>query len=140
MKDQEFKQDQFIKSILEEGGLEKPTSGFTDHIIQKLKAAQAEDKAFVYQPVISRKVWLGLAFGGFLLFAYLLLGFAPEGQGIELYGYKLNFDTSVIKGLFSKIAFSFEITPILKTSLIALTFFTFSNLIIFELRSRSFFK
>lgn len=140
MKHQEVNKDPFIKSILDEGGLEQPSSGFTSHVIDKLKAAQASETVFVYKPVISRKTWLILAIFGIVLFAYLLLGFAPEGQGVDLYGYKLNIDMSLIKGLFSKMVFSFEITPIVKTSLIALTFFTFSNLIIFELKSRSFFK
>jgi hypothetical protein len=140
MKHQEINKDPFIKSVLDEGGLEQPSSEFTNQIINKLKAAQAKDSVFVYKPVISRKAWLILAISGIALFAYLFLGFAPEGQGVDLYGYKLNIDMSVIKGIFSKFALSFTLTPILKTSLMALVFFTFFNLIIFELRSRSLLK
>jgi len=139
MSSDKIKNDDVIKSIFDEGGLEKPSDSFTNSIINTIKT-QSGDSVFVYKPVISRSAWLVIAFLGIALFAYLFFGFSPEGQGLDLYGFTLNFDTSKIKGILNKIAFSFEITPILKTSLIALTFFTFSNLIIFELRNRSFFK
>ncbi|MCK5702374.1 MAG: hypothetical protein KAI29_14520, partial [Cyclobacteriaceae bacterium] len=112
---------------------------FTNQIIKNIKA-QSKESAFIYTPIISKNAWLVLAFLGFSLFVYLLFGNVPAGQGLNLYGFTLNIDTSIIKGIFSKIAFSFELSPILKTSLIALTFFTFTNLLIFEIRSRSFFK
>ena len=139
MSSKEIKKDPFIKSIFDEGGIEQPSGGFTNHIINTIKA-QSKESAFVYKPVISRNAWLIMAFLGIALFIYLLLGGATEGQGLDLFGFKLNMDTSIIRGLFSKIAFSFTPSPILKTSLIALIFFTFSNLIIFEWKSRSFFK
>jgi len=139
MNSEEIKKDPIIKSILDEGGLEKPSRNFTNQIINTIKA-QSKDSVFVYKPVISRSAWLVLAFLGAALFIYLLLGLSPEGQFINFNEFALNIDTSKIKGLFSKIVISFEFTPILKTSLIALTFFTFSNLIIFELKNRSFFK
>ena len=139
MSSENIKKDPTIKSILKEGGLEQPSSSFTSNIINAIKS-QSEHSVFVYKPVISRNAWLVITFLGISLFAYLFFGFSPEGKGLDLYGYTLNFDTSIIKGLFSKITFSFNLSPILKISLMALTFFTFSNLIIFELKSRSFFK
>ena len=139
MSSEEFKKDPTIKSIFDEGGIEQPSDNFTNQIIKNIKA-HSKDSAFVYTPVISKNAWLLLAFFGISLFVYLLFGNTPEGQGLNLYGYTLNIDTSIIKGILSKIAFSFELSPILKTSLIALTFFTFTNLLIFEIRSRSFFK
>ena len=139
MSSEEIKKDPFIKSIFDEGGIEQPSGGFTNQIINTIKA-QSKESAFVYKPVISRNAWLIMAFLGIALFIYLLLGGATEGQGLDLFGFKLNMDTSIIRGLFSKIAFSFTPSPILKTSLIALIFFTFSNLLIFEWKSRSFFK
>lgn len=139
MSSEKIKNDDVIKSIFDEGGLENPSDGFTNNIINAIKT-QSADSVFVYKPVISRSAWLVIAFLGIVLFVYLFFGFSSAGEGLDLYGFKLNFDTSGIKGILNKIAFSFEITPILKTSLIALTFFTFSNLIIFELKSRSFFK
>ena len=135
---EEIKKDPFIKSIFDEGGIENPPKGFTDQIIKNIKA-QTSESSFEYKPVISKNVWLVLAFFGVSLFVYLLFGSSAEGHGLNLYGYTLNIDTSFIKGIFSKVAFSFELSPILKTSLIALTFFTFTNLLIFEIRSRSFF-
>ncbi|MCK5280138.1 MAG: hypothetical protein KAK04_16405 [Cyclobacteriaceae bacterium] len=139
MSSEEIKKDPYIKSIFDEGGIEQPSSNFTNQIIKNIKA-QSEESAFVYKPIISKTAWLVLAFLGLSLFVYLLFGSPAEGQGLNLYGYTLNIDTSIIKGIFNKIAFSFELSPILKTSLIALTFFTFTNLLIFEIRSRSFFK
>ena len=139
MSSKEIKKDPFIKSIFDEGGIEQPSGGFTNQIINTINA-QSKESAFVYKPVISRNAWLIMAFLGIALFIYLLLGGATEGQGLDLFGFKLNMDTSIIRGLFSKIAFSFTPSPILKTSLIALIFFTFSNLLIFEWRNRSFFK
>jgi len=140
MKNQEVNRDPVIKSILNEGGLEQPSRGFTNQIINTIKAAQSKDSVFVYKPVISKNAWLAIVFLGVSLFIYLLFGNAGQGQGVNLYGYSLNIDPSIIKGVFSKITFSFELTPILKNSFLALIFFTFSNLIIFELKSRSFFK
>ena len=139
MSSEEIKKDPFIKSIFDEGGIEQPSGNFTNQIIQNINA-QSKESAFVYKPVISKNAWLILGFLGFSLFVYLLFGNPAEGQGLNLYGYTLNIDTSIVEGIFSKIAFSFELSPILKTSFIALIFFTFSNLIIFEIRSRSFFK
>lgn len=136
---EEIKKDPFIKSIFDEGGSEQPSDHFTSQIINTIKA-QSNESAFDYKPVISKNTWLVVAFLGVSLFAYLIFGSPDQSQGLTLYGYSMNVDTSIIKGVFSKIAFSFELTPILKTSFLALIFFTFSNLIIFELRSRSFFK
>ena len=139
MSSENIKKDPTIKSIFDEGGLEQPSGSFTSNIINAIKI-QSEHSVFVYKPVISRNAWLVITFLGISLFAYLFFGFSPEGKGLDLYGYTLNFDTSIIRGLFSKINFSLNLSPILKISLMALTFFTFSNLIIFELKSRSFFK
>lgn len=139
MSSDEFKKDPLIKSLFEEAGKEQPSGQFTDQIMSKLKA-DTKESTFEYKPVISRTAWRIIAFLGFLLFMYLLFGSSAEGQGINIYGYSLNLDTSKIKSMFSKVAFSFEFTPIMKTSFLALIFFTFSNLIIFELKNRSFFK
>lgn len=136
---EDIKKDPIIKSIFDEGGLEQPSGGFTNNIINAIKT-QTENSVFVYKPVISRGAWLVITFLGISLFAYLFFGFSPEGKGLDLYGYTLNFDTSIIKGIFSKFSFSFNLSPIFKIALMALSFFTFSNLIIFELKSRSILK
>lgn len=139
MSSEEINKDPFIKSIFDEGGIEQPSGNFTNQIIKNIKA-QSKESAFVYKPVISKNAWLVMAFLGISLFVYLLFGTSAEGQGLNLYGYTLNVDTSIVTGIFSKIAFSFELSPILKTSFFALIFFTFFNLLIFEIRSRSFIK
>ena len=139
MSQQESQEDKYIKSLLDEGGMEEPSSRFTDNIIDAIKA-QSESSAFSYQPVISRRAWLVIAFIGLALFFYMIFINPTNGQGLELYGYSLQIDFSKVKNLFSKVAFSFELTPIFKTSIVALFIFTFSNLIIFELKNRSFFK
>ena len=135
----EMKKDQYIKKLFDEAGMEQPSSRFTSNVINTIKA-ESKQNAFEYKPVISRTAWRIIAVIGFGLFLYLLFGASGEGQALNLYGYSLNFDTSKINNIFSKIAISFELTPIMKTSFIALVLFTFSNLIIFELKNKSFFK
>jgi len=139
MKHQEDKNDPFIKSIFEEGGLEQPSADFSKDILNAIKSESTES-VLIYKPVISKSAWIALTIIGLSLFIYLFFGFSPEGQGAELYGINLKLNMSPIKNIFSKIAFSFQISPILKTSLAALAFFTFSNLVIFELKSRSVIK
>jgi hypothetical protein len=139
MNEQEINRDPYIKSLLEEGGTEKPSNNFTNNIIDKIKA-QSAPSAFTYKPVISKSAWLTMAFIGVAAFLYLLFVNPSSGQGFELYGYSLNINLSKLKNIFSKVAFSFELTPIFKTSIIALFVFTFSNLLIFELKNRSIFK
>ena len=139
MSSKDFKRDPFIKSIFDEGGIEQPSDGFTNQIIKNIKAQSAES-VFEYKPVISRNAWLAIAFLGITLFLFIFFQSSGQSQGTEFFGYTVNLDTQKITGFFKNIAFSFKLTPIFKTSLIALVFFTFSNLIIFELKSRSFFK
>ncbi len=141
MNPEEIGRDPFIKSLYDEAGTEKPSKNFTDRIIKNIKA-ESKVSAFTYKPVISRTAWRIIAVVGFIAFIFLLLVPNGEGQGLglDLHGYSLNIDTTKIKGMLSKFAFSFEFTPIMKTSFLALIIFTFSNLIIFELKNRSFFK
>lgn len=139
MSSEEIKKDPFIKSIFDEAGIAQPSGNFTKQIISAIKS-QSKESAFVYKPIISNNAWLVMAFLVGSLFVYLLFGNVEAGQGIKLYGLSFNMDTSIIKEFFGRFVFSFELSPILKTSFLALIVFTFSNLIIFELRSRSFFK
>ena len=139
MSDENIKKDPVIQSMLDEGGLEHPSNNFTNQIINSIKA-QTKESAFVYKPVISKNVWLGLIFAGVSLFIYLVFSLSPESQFLNLNGFSMDFDASRIREIIPQISFSLELSSIMKTALIALSFFTFSNLIIFELKSRSFFK
>lgn len=139
MNEQEIQKDPYIKSLFEEGGTEEPSSRFTNSVIDKIKT-QSAPSVFTYQPVISKSAWLTMAVIGVIAFFYLVFVNPSSSQGLELYGYSLNFDFTKVKNIFSKVAFSFELTPIFKTSIIALFVFTFSNLIFFELKNRSILK
>ncbi len=139
MSEHETHKDPYIKSLFEEGGAEEPSGQFTNRIIERIQA-QSESSAYQYKPVISKGAWLAIAFVGLGIFLFLLFNNPGSGQGLDLYGYSLNIDLSNLKSILNKIAFSFELTPILKTSIVALFVFTFSNLIIFELKNRSIFK
>lgn len=139
MSAEEMKKDPIIKSILDEGGLEHPSSKFTNNIINAIKA-QSKDAAYVYKPVISKSAWLVLIFMGSALFIYLLLGLSPENSLLNLEGFSFSVDTSALKSFFGKFSLSLEMSPIYKTALIALSLFTFTNLIIFELRNKSLWK
>jgi hypothetical protein len=139
MSEQDIQKDPYIKSLFEEAGTEEPSGRFTNSVIDKIKT-QSAPSVFTYQPVISKSGWLTIAAIGALAFLYLVFVNPTSSQGLELYGYSLNVDLTSVKSIFSKVAFSFELTPIFKTSVIALFVFTFSNLIIFELKNRSVFK
>ena len=139
MSEQELNRDPYIKSLIEEAGAEEPSGRFTSNIIEAIKI-QSPPSVKAYQPVISRSAWLIMAFIGIAAFFYLLFANPSGDQGLEVFGYGLSLDFSVTKSFISKMAFSFELTPIFKTSIIALFIFTFSNLLIFELKNRSIFK
>ena len=139
MSEHELNKDQYIKSLFEEAGKEEPSGRFTSNIIEAIKN-QSSASAYAYKPVISRGAWLIMAFIGIAAFFYLLFVNPSGEQGLEVFGYDLNLDFSAAKGFFSKMAFSFELTPIFKTSIAALFIFTFSNLLIFELKNRSILK
>jgi len=138
MSEQEKNKDQYIKSLMAEGGIENPSKQFTSNIIDTIKAQSSS--SLQYKPVISRNAWLVIAFLGILTFLFVLFFDPSGGQGLEVYGYSLNFDFSPLRNILSKVAISFELSPIFKTSIIALFIFTFSNLIIFELKNRSLLK
>lgn len=139
MSEQELNRDPYIKSLFEEAGMESPSGRFTSNLIETIKS-QSAASPYAYKPVISRSAWLIMAFIGMAAFLYLLFVNPSGEKGMEVFGYGLSLDFSAAKGFFSKMAFSFELTPIFKTSIIALFIFTFSNLLIFELKNRSIFK
>lgn len=139
MNHQEEFHDDYIKSLIQEGGVSEPSRDFTNNLIESIKTRPAQS-AYAYKPVISRSAWLAIALIGCAAFAYMFFVSPENGQGLNIYGYSLSLDFSKLKGIASQMAISFELTPILKTSLAALFIFTFSNLIIFELKNRSILK
>jgi hypothetical protein len=139
MNEQEKHKDSYISTLLNEGAIERPPQRFTDNIINAI-AAQSESSAYKYKPVISRTAWMIIAFIGVAAFAFLLFAGPSGGQGLDILGYSFSLDFSKIKELAGGITISFELTPIVKTSIIALFVFTFSNLILLELKDRSIFK
>lgn len=52
--------DSFAKKQLKELSLDSPSKGFTNAIMSTITAKEAK-KVIVYQPLISKKVWLGIA-------------------------------------------------------------------------------
>jgi hypothetical protein len=77
MSAEDIKKDPVITSILNEGGLEQPSSNFTDQIINTIKA-QSSEAVYQYKPVISRSAWLVFTFVGVALFGYILFGLPAE--------------------------------------------------------------
>ena len=139
MSEQEPNRDQYIKSLFDQGGTEEPSKNFTNNIIDTIKNETASSP-YAYKPIISKNAWLTIAFIGVAAFLILMFFNPSSSEGLNLYGYSVNLDFSKVKNLFGKVAFSFELSPSLKTSIIALFIFTFTNLIIFELKNRSIFK
>jgi hypothetical protein len=52
--------DNFAKKQLKELSLDSPSKGFTNAIMNTITAKEAK-KVITYQPLISKKVWLGIA-------------------------------------------------------------------------------
>lgn len=63
----------FTDKMVKSAGLEKPTLDFTAQIMQKVEALE-QSKTIVYEPLISKRVWWGIAVAivgvlGYVLFS-----------------------------------------------------------------------
>lgn len=69
--------EDFVAKLMSETELEAPSDDFTSKVMQEV-AILADKKILSYEPLISRKYWLLLAFGFILLMSYLLFGVPIE--------------------------------------------------------------
>ena len=132
--------EKYFKKLMTEGGLVQPPERFTQQVLQKISVLSPASQE-KYKPILSRKTWMILAIVVVAIFTYsYLMGGTTSSSTFNVMGIEVSLDLSIFKEMFQKVVFSFELSPIMQTSILALVVFTFSNLIIFELRNRSFIK
>lgn len=139
MKNEQIKKDPFVQYLIEEGGMEQPGEDFTKNIMGQLD--QTPQNSFSYQPVISRAAWIVLTVVGVGLFLVLSVMTPQAGnEPLDFFGYAIHVDFSFFTYFIHKISLSFELSPVMKTSLGALAFFSLFQLLIYELKRKSFYK
>jgi hypothetical protein len=139
MNKQETSEESYIRTLLEEGGISAPTQHFTSNVMNKIEA-QADSSAFRYTPVISKNVWRTFAVLGVAIALYMVLATPSDSQPLQIYGYSIDFDFSIFTRMMDGVALSFELSPILKTSMLALFVLAAFQLIFFELKGKALFK
>jgi len=72
MRDNEEKSlDDFIKRILNETGLEKPTKDFTTSVLSEIELI-ARKNTMKYTPIISKSMWVCIVFLTIVLFTFII--------------------------------------------------------------------
>ena len=64
--------DNFIKKMVKETPVEKPSSDFSGNVMDVIRAIEVKNEKKVFEPLISKKVWLLIVSGIIALTAYLL--------------------------------------------------------------------
>ena len=64
--------ENWIKTGIREVGLETPSDDFTHQVLSKLPKQQVEHQRMVYEPLISKRVWVLIVATMIVVFAYLL--------------------------------------------------------------------
>jgi len=101
MEEQFRKEDEILKKLVKDSGLEEPSPGFKSKLMDTIQ--QKADQKVIYRPLISVKVWIGLAavFIGVVLISVLFpsTGILPD-FGIDISQFEPGF--SIPKPEFSK--------------------------------------
>ncbi|TMM56006.1 hypothetical protein FEE95_15295 [Maribacter algarum] len=85
--------DDFIKKIVKEAGLEKPSVDFTNSVLSKIEVAQQKDNIFVAKPLFSKTTWLLTVIAVTALFGYVIFG-SSNAESTWVAAAKLNRLTS----------------------------------------------
>jgi len=140
MNTEETYKDPTLVKLFAEGGEVHPSDKFASQILQKIKA-DTKSNSLVFTPLISRKVWLLLAFAGAAMFiAVYFTSKTQASTGSDFFGLSFQPDFTFIRQMAEKIAVSFEFSPVMKTSLLAMAVFIIIQMIMLEWRNRSIFK
>jgi len=140
MKTEEPYKDPKLVQMFTEGGEVQPQSQFASQILQKIKAETASNSP-VFTPLISRKAWLLLTLAGVAMF--ITVYFTSNTQAstaTEFFGLSFRPDFTFIRQMAEKVAVSFEFSPVMRTSLLAMAVFIIIQMIMLEWRNRSIFK
>jgi len=140
MKTEETYKDPKLVHLFAEGGEVQPSAQFANHILQKIKA-ETKSSTLVFTPLSSKKAWLFLAFAGAAMFIAVYFTTKSEAStGSDFFGLSIRPDFTFIRHMTEKVALSFEFSPVMKTSLLAMAVFIIVQMIILEWRNRSIFK
>lgn len=98
------KLDSFAKRRIKELNLESPSKDFTNAIMDTIADLEAK-KVTVYQPLISKKVWLGIA--ALIVGVFFIPFQTQEGSVLNKVSIDLSFLESInVSGLFDGLAVS----------------------------------
>ncbi len=66
--------DGLIKKMVEEAGLDSPSSNFTDKVLAEIGKVESRSPVLIYKPLISKEFWIFLAVVILSLVAYTVWG------------------------------------------------------------------
>ncbi len=115
----ELEKEKALISLLQKLTIEKPSIDFTSKVMSSLSQ---DSRAFVYQPVISKKVWYFMALAFMVIMVYIILNIESTSS------------SKIIIPHLSKIKnyFSFNTPSILTSPLFALSMFATSSLLLLD--------
>jgi len=82
--------DSLVEKVVKESSLESPSLDFTSNIMSKIEAVP-QNEITVYEPLISKSVWLAIS-----ILVIGSLSYGILGNGIESLGWFDNIDYSII--------------------------------------------
>ena len=82
--------DNFVEKVVKESSLESPSLDFTSNIMSQIEAV-SQNEITVYEPLISKRVWLAIS-----ILVIVSLSYGILGNGLESLGWFDNIDYSII--------------------------------------------
>ena len=82
--------DSLVEKVVKESSLESPSLDFTSNIMSQIEAV-SQNEITVYEPLISKRVWLAIS-----ILVIGILSYGILGNGLESFGWFDNIDYSII--------------------------------------------
>lgn len=82
--------DSLVEKVVKESSLESPSLDFTSNIMSQIEAV-SQNEITVYEPLISKRVWLAIS-----ILVIGSLSYGILGNGLESLGWFDNIDYSII--------------------------------------------
>ena len=82
--------DSLVEKVVKESSLESPSLDFTSNIMSQIEAV-SQNEITVYEPLISKRVWLAIS-----ILVIVSLSYGILGNGLESLGWFDNIDYSII--------------------------------------------
>lgn len=124
MKEKELdkKLDIFTKNLVKEAGMQSPKKDFATNIMQEIEAYEASKLASSsYKPLISKKIWFGLAVIAIGLMVFIFLGMPAEEESLLS---KLGL-TNIDFNMLSNLTNGFTVSKTVVYSMVVLTVMLF---------------